>query len=59
MNTKVKKSNKPRVKVQPKKKSSELSAYDTKLVGGILLPDYKLKDGEKLVIVKLTPHKGI
>lgn len=59
MSTKVKKASKPRVKVPPKKKSSELSTYEIKLVGGISLPDYKLKDGEKLVIVKLAPHKGI
>lgn len=51
--------NKPRVKAPQKKKSSELSTYEIKLVGGISLPDYKLKDGERLVIVKLTPHNGI
>lgn len=56
---KVRRSRKSKSEVKPEVKvpvSGVENLFEVTIIGGIGLPGYPLKDGEKLAIVKLTPR---
>ena len=56
---KVRRGRKSEPEVRPEVKIPVLGAenlFEVTIVGGIGLPGYPLKDGEKLAVVKLTPR---